>query len=398
MSNALPVSDVADLNRATDKGDSSSRAWLWRILVVAVGLSLLAGTYYWLINGSEGLSQGEGGMRVATIEHRTLGDVVTAAGTLKPRKLVEVGAQVTGQLQKLHVTVGDEVAAGDVLAEIDATIQINLVQATRSTLDALEAHLAVQQSALQVAEAEQSRQERLMAADATTAVELERARDAQVRAQGTLVQLQSQIASQRARLTSEEAKLGYSQIYAPIDGTVLEVLAAEGQTLTATYVTPVILHLADLSTLTVEAKVAEANVAKLKPGMGVYFTTLGGRGRRWRGNLDQILPRANVENNLVTYTALFSVDNADGALRADMTAQVFFELTSPREVLTVPLEMVDDFGDFKADGGTTGQVRYQHADGRIELREVRLGETSHTYAEVIAGLVAGDRVVAPTVP
>ena len=389
------MTDLSGLDRleepAGERRSVLGRPWVWVLVVVL----LAAGGWYFLFADLGDASEDQAPRRSATIGHRSLGDLVTASGTLKPSRLVEVGAQVSGQLQKLHVNVGDMVVKGNLLAEIDATIQRNLVEASRASLRAQEAQLEVQRSALGLAEAEAARQERLRADRATTEVEYERARDALVRARGAMVQLESQIASQRARLTSDEAALGYSSIYAPSDGTVLQVLATEGQTLTATYVTPVILHLADLSTLTVEAKVAEANIGKLEPGMGVHFTTLGGRGRRWHGTLDQILPRAQTDGNVVTYTALFDVDNADGALRADMTVQVFFELTAPRQILAVPLEMLTDFGERDPETGTPAQVRVQYPDGQVEVREIAIGETSHTYAEVLSGLAEGDRVVAP---
>lgn len=334
-------------------------------------------------------------LRSAIVGYRSLGDRVIASGTLRPSRLVEVGAQVSGQLQKLHVKVGDEVSQDDLIAEIDATIQLNLLKASREALRALEAQLAVQRSSLRLAEREAARQRRLRAQDATTDVENERAQDALARAQGAMVQLESRIASQRARLSSDEALLGYSRIYAPADGTVMQVFAEEGQTLTATYATPVILHLADLSTLTVECKVAQANIGKISPGINVHFTTQSGQGRRWQSTLEQILPRAEIANGVVTYTALFDVDNTDRALRADMRVQVFFELTSPREVLAIPLDMVTDFGQHYAETGTLAQARVQYPDGRIELREIALGETSHTYAEVLSGLAEGDRVVLP---
>ncbi|MDE0054716.1 MAG: efflux RND transporter periplasmic adaptor subunit [Gammaproteobacteria bacterium] len=389
------MTDLSGLDRLDEPSGEGrpilKRAWVW----VLVAVLLAAGGWYFLFADLGDASENEAPRRSATIGYRSLGDVVTASGTLKPSRLVEVGAQVSGQLQKLHVKIGYIVAKGDLLAEIDATIQRNQVEASRASLRAQETQLDVQRSSLSVAEAESGRQERLMAEKATTEVEYERAQDALVRARGAMVQLESQIASQRARLTIDEAALGYSTIYAPSDGTVLQMLAAEGQTLTATYVTPVILHLADLSTLTVEAKVAEANIGKLEPGMGVHFTTLGSRGRRWHGTLDQILPRAQTDGNVVTYTALFDVDNADGVLRADMTVQVFFELTAPREILAVPLEMLTDFGERDPETGTPAQVRVQFPDGSIEVREITIGETSHTYAEVLSGLAEGDRVVAP---
>lgn len=364
------------------------RVWPW---IAALAVVVLGGGYWWL--GGDGDGEDEPATRTATVGHRQLGDLVTAAGKLKPSAIVEVGAQVSGQLHRLHVQVGDRVAAGDLLAEIDATIQRNLVKASRASVESQEAALGASQSALRLAEAEAERQRRLMAENATTAVALERAEDALVRARSNLAGAQARTESSRANLTSEEAKLGYANIYAPADGTVLQLIAAEGQTLTATYVTPVILHLADLSTMTVEAKVAEANIGKLTVGMGAYFTTLGGRDRRWRGTLRQVMPRAVVEANVATYTALFDVDNADGALLADMSAQVFFEISEPRRILAVPLDMVSDFARNDA-GRMTGEVNLLGADGVAAPRRITIGETSHTHAEVLEGLVEGDRVVA----
>lgn len=364
------------------------RVWPW---IVALAVVVLGGGYWWL--GGDDDDEGEPATRTATVGYRQLGDLVTAAGKLKPSAIVEVGAQVSGQLHRLHVQVGDRVAAGDLLAEIDATIQRNLVKASRASVESQEAALGASQSALRLAEAEAERQRRLMAENATTAVALERAEDALVRARSNLAGAQARTESSRANLTSEEAKLGYANIYAPADGTVLQLIAAEGQTLTATYVTPVILHLADLSTMTVEAKVAEANIGKLTVGMGAYFTTLGGRDRRWRGTLRQVMPRAVVEANVATYTALFDVDNADGALLADMSAQVFFEISEPRRILAVPLDMVSDFARNDA-GRMTGEVNLLGADGVAAPRRITIGETSHTHAEVLEGLVEGNRVVA----
>ena len=385
------MSIVDDLDRisAPPVVEKGPRIWPWLLVVVA--LAAAGAVAYWLVGDSGGDVQGQPTTRTATVGYRTLDDTVAAAGRLKPSKVVEVGAQVSGQLGRLHVKVGDRVSKGDLLAEVDATIQDNLVRAGRASLEAQEAQLVAQRESVALAEADAGRQRRLMEANATTAVALEQAESALVRARSGLTAQESRLESQRASLTSEEAKLGYSRIYAPTDGTVLQLVAAEGQTLTATYVTPVILHIADLSTMTVEAKVAEANIGKLVLGMGAHFTTLGGRNRRWQGRLEQILPRAAADADVVSYTALFEVDNADGFLLADMSAQVFFEVSSPRRILAVPLSMVSDF-DTDRNGEVTGQVGLLGADGRIEPRRIRIGETSHTDAEVLSGLSEGDRV------
>ncbi|MCY3818330.1 MAG: hypothetical protein OXH52_03040 [Gammaproteobacteria bacterium] len=125
------------------------------------------------------------------------------------------------------------------------------------------------------------------------------------------------------------------------------------------------------------------------------FTTLGSGVRRWRGELERIIPKAANVNNVVSYTAVFEVENPDGALLPDMTAQVFFELSEPRRVLSVPVDMLANFGGAVPGGGRAAKARLLRDDGGIELREVIVGEIGSSYAEVLEGLGEGDRVVAP---
>lgn len=303
----------------------------WQSLA-AVVLLALAG--YWMLRGD---SAPAAKPLFATVEYGDIENAVTAAGTLQPSKFVDVGAQVSGQLDKLFVEVGDVVKAGDQVAEIDATVQINRVDASKASLRALEAQLSARDAALKFAEANAERQTRLMAEDATSQSAYDNAVNALASAQSGLVQLQSNIAQSLASLASDEATLGYSKIYAPINGTVVTIDKKEGMTLNASQQAPVIMRIADLTTMTVQAEVSEADVSKLHAGMEVYFTTLGSAGRRWYGKLRQILPTPVVENNVVLYTALFDVDNSDKALLSDMTAQIFFVTASARNVLKVPV-------------------------------------------------------------
>jgi len=318
-------------------GILSRHRWL---IASAIALSIAIG--YWLF-GSE--SEPTSKPLFATVEFGDIEIAVTAAGTLQPSKFVDVGAQVSGQLEKLFVEVGDVVAAGDLVAEIDATVQINRVEASRASLRAQEAQLSAREAALRLAEANAKRQTRLMQEDATSQSDYDAAVNSLASAQSSLVQLQSNIEQSRASLASDEATLGYSKIYAPIDGTVVTIEKKEGMTLNATQQAPVIMRVADLTTMTVQAEVSEADIGKLKMGMDVYFTTLGSGKRRWYGNLRQILPTPVVENNVVLYTALFDVDNSDKALLSDMTAQIFFVTASASNVLKVPVGALTYIGD-----------------------------------------------------
>ena len=380
------------------------RKW-WLILVAA----LVAGGVYWMIRGEEAPAAKP---LYAPAQMGDVENLVTASGSLQPSQFVDVGAQVSGQLQRLLVEVGDQVAAGDLLAEIDATIEVAKVEAGRASLRALESQMSARVSALRLAEANAERQRRLLEEDATTELDVDRAIDQLTSAQSSIVQLDSQIAQSRATLASEEALLGYTKIYAPTAGTVISIETKEGQTLNAVQQAPTILRIADLGTMTVQARVSEADVGKLRPGMDVYFTTLGGSGRRWEGTLRQVLPKPETEGGVVLYTALFDVDNADGTLLSDMTAQVFFVVAAARGVLTVPVAALKPAGAppgrpmppgmaaaaFPPTEGDAiehkAAVQVRAADDSHETREITVGVISRVGAEVRSGLEVGEEVVA----
>lgn len=386
-----------ELDRALQESDSRNsswnRPWIW--ISSAITLSVVG---YFLFSGDEDpVSSGsQAEPLTVTVTYRSIGAVVAASGRLQPIQVVEVGAQVSGQLQKLHVQAGDTVSTGDLVAEIDATIQANVVTAARAQLEAFQARLPSIRSYIELAEAGVAREERLMQAQATNQVSVDQARNALIGARASLIELESRIQSQNALIASHQAKFNYSTIYAPVSGVVISVDIAEGQTLNASQVTPVILRIADLSTMIVEAQVAEANIGKLTRGAGVSFSTLGGGARRWRGQLQRIIPRATVTNNVVSYTALLEVDNADGALLPGMTAQVFFELSEPREVLAVPVDMLSGFGEATPGGGRIVRVRLLNNSGGAETRQITVGEIGLLYAEVLEGLMEGDRLVMPS--
>lgn len=339
----------------------------------------------------------------ATAKLADIENVVAAVGELQPSRYVDVGAQVSGQLEKLHVRVGDQVAAGDLVAEIDATVQLSRVAASRANLEALEAQLPARESSVKLAQARLARQTDMLARKATSEDDYDDAVDQLATARSSLVQLRSQIAQARAGLGSDEATLGYSRIFAPMSGTVVSIDKQEGQTLNASQTAPTLLRIADLSTMTVQAQVSEADVGKLHPGMDVYFTTLGGGERRWSGKLRQILPMPVIENNVVLYTALFDTGNADGALLMNMTAQVFFVTRAAYGVLSVPLgalsypandEPAAEVGDHPAEAGAAAIVRVVDKKGTTVERSVRVGLTNRVTAQILSGLSAGEKVVA----
>jgi macrolide-specific efflux system membrane fusion protein len=426
---------------------SRFRSWLRPLTLTALALAIAAGGWWaWKAWGGGATKPDE--LIFATVQRGDIEDLVGATGSLQPRDYVDVGAQVSGQLKKLHVEVGTEVKEGQLLAEIDAEQSAARVDANRASLRAQQATLVERQVNLEKTERDLQRQRNLMAEEATTTEQVQNAETAVRTARTQINSLKAQIDQQQASMRVEEANLKFTKIYAPMSGTVISVTAKQGQTLNTNQSAPTLMRIADLSTMTVQTQVGEADVSKLRQGMSSYFTTLGSPGRRFYGNLRKIEPTPTVTNNVVLYNALFDVPNPNKVLMPQMTAQVFFVVAEARDVLVVPVSALtmqrttvpraqttpvaasDDapdstktapsapaksrrgeFGDRPRGGSRTAAaaattpstprraiVKVVSADDsrsqNIIEREVLVGVSSRVNAEIISGLTEGERIVA----
>lgn len=315
----------------------TGRRKTWKLALVAlVGLAVLGGGGFAYYRWGPG-AKTESAYITATVQRGDIEDQVSATGSLQPRDYVDVGAQVSGQLRKIHVEVGSDVKEGDLLAEIDAETSMARVDASRAQLRSQQAQMAERELTLAKAERDLQRQKNLMAEEATTAETLQNAETTVRTARAQINSLKAQMDQVQASMRVEEANLKYTKIYAPISGTVVSITARQGQTLNTNQQAPTLLRIADLSVMTVQTQVSEADVSKLRGGMPVYFTTLGGQGRRWYGELKKIEPTPTVTNNVVLYNALFEVPNNNRSLMTQMTAQVFFVVAEAKDVLVVPM-------------------------------------------------------------
>ncbi len=365
------------------------RAGMWLLVPLAV-----AGAAYW---GRGPAVEYE----TASVQKKDIHATVNAIGTLQPQRYVDVGAQVSGQILKLLVQPGDVVEQGQLLVEIDPSVQQAVVDAGQAAIDGLRAQLAEQQARHKLARFNYSRQQRMARDSATRDEDVQTAEAELASAVARMAQLRAQISQHEASQRAEEARLGYTRIYAPMKGTVVSVAAREGQTLNATYQTPNILRIADLSTMTVWADVSEADVHLVKAGLSATFTTLGVSDetmRRWESRVRQVLPaplNTGVEegkpapaggSQAVSYTVLFDVANDDSALLPQMTAQVSFVVAQADGVLAIPLAAVQH-------SGMRPEVRVLRDGGQVETRAVKLGVRSRHQAQVLEGLAEGERIV-----
>lgn len=372
-----------------------------RLLLSALGLASLGALVAWkTLPGHDPLS-------TVAVTRGNIESSVTALGTLQPRRYVDVGAQASGQIRRLHVEPGDQVKEGQLLVEIDPSTQQAKLDAGRYSIDNLKAQLAEQRAQYTLAEQQYKRQQSLAAGGATREEDVQTAQ-AQIKVtQARIDMYRAQILQAQASLRSDEAELGYTRIYAPMSGTVVAVDAREGQTLNAQQQTPLILRIAKLSPMTVWAQVSEADIDHVKPGMNAYFTTLGGGKRRWVSTVRQILPippkpldptmqssggstsGSSSGGKVVLYTVLLDVDNPDNSLMAEMTAQVFFVAGQASDVLTAPLAALEEDGD-KADQRLAQVV---DSNGRVEQRHVRTGISDRLRVQILDGLAEGDRLL-----
>lgn len=389
---------------------SPAKSRLRRSIAALAALVLVVGGGYFVWARYLAAPDELAGYQFTEVTRADIEDVVTATGMLQPRDYVDVGAQVSGQLKKIHVEVGSEVKSGELLAEIDPIVLQSRVDATRAQLRNLRAQLMERESDLKLAELQLRRQRNLMAEDATTVEALQNAEAVRLGAQAQIEALKAQIDQTESNLRADEANLNYAKIFAPMTGTVVSITARQGQTLIASQQAPVILRVADLSTMTVQTQVSEADVSRLELGMKAYFTTLGGDGRRWQGTLRKIEPTPVVQNNVVLYNALFDVANPNRELMTQMTAQVFFVVAAAEDALVVPMSAFAASAP-RAERTSASGTRPPRAaaaagagprertvlvatpGGRVEERRVEVGVANRVQAQIVSGLAEGERVV-----
>ncbi|MDB6060491.1 MAG: multidrug efflux system transrane protein [Verrucomicrobiaceae bacterium] len=344
-------------NNAPDRDKRALRPRLLnRRFSIALAIVVGVSAAYFLWHKFAGKRESLDDYQIASVQRGDIEDLVTATGTLQPRDYVDIGAQVSGQLKKIHVDVGSVVTAGSLLAEIDPTLYLANVDARRALLRNQQATLLDRDAQLALAELQYTRQKNLMEGDATTTESVQAAEATLRSAKAQLQALQAQIEQTQSTLQADEANLSYAKIYAPMAGVVVSITARQGQTLNANQQAPIILRIADLSTMTVQTQVSEADVSRLSPNMEAYFTTLGNRGKRFYGKLYKVEPTPTVTNNVVLYNALFDVLNTERRLLPQMTAQVFFVAASAQDALFIPAAAIaksNGAGERSANGKTS---------------------------------------------
>ena len=365
---------------------------------------------------------------------------VMASGKVKALNTVDVGAQVSGEVTRLYVDVGDEVKKGDLIAQIDQVTQKNTLSNQQATLEqgraglqsaqaeyysrkagleSTQADLASREADLKQAISDYDRLRPLLAQDAISQQEVQTAKTnvdkarasvaaakaAIKTAQAAVVTAQANIASNEAdirkaetNLSTASTDLGYTTIRAPIDGTVVAVVTEQGTTVNANQAAPTIVTLADLSTVRINAQISEADVINVKAGMPVYFNTIGNPDQKYDAVLTAIEPApeqistTSSTDSAIYYIGYVEVPNPERRFRIDMTAQVYVVIDKASNTLMVPSAAIRKGGG--SDSSPNGTyVRVLKADESVEDRPVKVGIDNRVNAQILSGLKAGEAVI-----
>lgn len=366
---------------------SKLKSWLkpwWAKLMVVIGVGAIAFGVNRVVNPPPPPPPPPSGK----VEKADITQVVQAAGVLQAKTKVDVGAQVSGQIQTLHVQLGQQVKKGDLLVSLDPELARNEVARAEAALLQQRALLDARQVDLKLARSEVERQRRLLAGNATAGQEAERAETELAKLEADVRGQSAVLSRLQADLAQAQVRLGYTRISAPMDGVVVNIPVQEGQTVIAVQITPVMLTLADLDTITVRTKVPEADIQLIRPGQLARFATIAGDGQRYEGKLRVIQPIPERAGNAVFYNVLFEVDNRARKLYSDMTVQVDIETGAAKQVLAMPMLAL---GEREKDGRF--KVTLLDDKGKQQPRLVRTGLQDGQKVQVLDGLKAGDKVL-----
>ncbi|WP_229421008.1 efflux RND transporter periplasmic adaptor subunit [Telluria antibiotica] len=322
---------------------------------------------------------------------------VDSAGKLQLHTWADVYAQIGGQVKEVLVAIGDTVQVDEALLDITPTQQPAKVESNRAQMARLQADLADQRAQLEFAQLQFKRQTQLKAQNATREEAFESARMNASSATARVDAITAQIHELEATLKIDEEARQKTLVRSPIAGTVVSMAARTGQMLAAAQPAAPLLRIADLSEMTVAARVAEDDVTRLRPGMAASFTTPGYPGKHWSGKLRQVIPipadGTGEQGKQAFYTVLFEVKNPDRELMSGMSAQVQFVVAQARDTLLLPakgLGAQDEDGQYNVNVLDAGQ--------HVAARKVKVGLRNSQQVQILSGLAAGDKVLVGPVP
>jgi macrolide-specific efflux system membrane fusion protein len=358
----------------TSTPDRSSRrrkgrgAWLLLLCLLAVG----AAAVWWNLNRKTVADTRSTEVQWVTPVTRNMSANVNATGTvkLKTGAEVRVGAQLSGIVRRLNVTVGSHVKQGDVIAEIDSRPVMAKIDQARTQLGQAEVSVAKAQTDF-------ARTQKLFEAGVISAQQFDDAKASVNAAKASVTAAQSGLAA-------AQVDLAYVEIKAPISGTIASIATQQGETVAASFATPTFVTIIQEAALEVIAMVDEADIGNVRKGEKVIFTTETYPDREFQGSVTRIAPVATIISGVVNYEVAISIDRDIAQLRPDMTANVNIR-TSEHAALLLPTKCIHR-------DGSQSFVYVRRASGEALRRGVSVSGRIADETEITGGVTKDDKV------
>ena len=372
------------------------------LIIALVAAAVIVGGYFFIQD-----TDAQASYLTEAVQRGDIEKNVVATGSIESVNTVDVGAQVSGKVTKLYVTLGQQVKKGDLIADIDSTTQINTLNTRKAELAGYQAQLIARKTAYDVAQSNYNRLSKLYSQKATSLDTLNTAKSTLDNAKAEMNVIQENIKQAEIEVNTAETNVGYTKITAPIDGTVISTPVSEGQTVNSNQTTPTIVKIADLSKMRIKPEISEGDITKVKAGQSVSFTILSDNKKVYQAKIDSVDPATTTisdnssgsgnssyssssssssSSSAVYYYANTVVDNPDQVLRIGMTTENNIKIAEAKNVLSVPNMAV------QTQHGKTF-VNILNGNDQPERREVEIGVQNDYQTEIKSGVAEGEKVI-----
>lgn len=325
---------------------------------------------------------------------------VLSTGSINAYEKVSVGAQVSGQIKKLHVNIGDKVVKGQLIAEIDSTTQQNDLDTAISKLDIYNAQLKSKLITLNIAQNKYRRQNNLYRTNSGSKEDYENSQDALALAQSSVSELKANIKQAEIAVSTAKINLGYTKITSPLEGIIVSSPVKEGQTVNSMQTAPTIVEVAVLDKVLIKAEISEGDITKVKSGLPASFTIMSDPNKSYKATLQSVDPGPttlsdnssgsstttnNSTNSAIYYYGNLVVDNKENRLRIDMTTQVTIIVAEKKGILYIPKLAVKKENDIN--------YVYILENNKPVKKIITTGISDSINIEVISGLEKQQKII-----
>ncbi|MDR3022504.1 efflux RND transporter periplasmic adaptor subunit [Chryseobacterium sp.] len=380
---------------------TKNKKWLYWVIG---GIIIIGAAWFFFIREKEIKIQ----LETVKPEMGEISNSITATGTIQPVDTVAVGTQVSGIIKNIYVDFNSTVKKGQLLATLDPDLLQFQSQQIKANLQNAKSNLAYNEINI-------NRQSQLYKVGAISKADYDNATNQYNAAK-------AQVGSVNAQLSTANKNLSLTNIYSPIDGTVLNRNVSEGQTVASSFSTPTLFSIAkDLTKMRVRASVDEADIGNVKVGQKATFTVDAFPDETFDGQVSEVRLHPTVSSNVVNYTTIINADNSGLKLKPGMTANITIYTQVLENVMKIPVAATSFRPDsliikkYKINSPFAngkkhekGQWKQQNKgtekkneaavwiiakDSTISRKKIKTGMDNDTEIQVVSGLNTSDNII-----